>query len=71
MKAFHDPSTPVGICGCGTIISPLETKCIDCMCNSAEPWDLDPIVIALIIIWTIGIGIFFPLVWNLYNIWRG
>ena len=70
MKAFHDPSTPVGVCGCGEIIAPHEESCPDCLSGSADPVNLDPVMIAVLIICTLGAGILVPLTWNLFKIWR-
>ena len=70
-RAFHDPSEPVGICGCGSIIPPSEDQCASCQVESADPMDLDPVAIAVIVICTLGAGILAPLTWNLFEIWRG
>ena len=40
-RAFHDPSEPVGICGCGAIIPPSDDQCASCQAESADPLDLD------------------------------
>ena len=70
MKAFFDPATPVGICGCGEIIAPHEEACPDCMAGGVDPLDLDPVAIAVLVICTVGVGILIPLTWNLFKIWR-
>ena len=70
-RAFHDPSEPVGICGCGAIIPPSDDQCASCQAESADPLDLDPVMIAVLIICTLGAGILAPLTWNLFEIWRG
>ena len=70
IRAFFDPATPVGICGCGEIIAPHEDVCPDCMAGGVDPLDLDPVMIAVLIICTVGVGILAPLVWNLIQIWR-
>ena len=69
-RAFHDPSEPVGICGCGEVIHPSEDICPECLAGGADPLDLDPVMIAVLIICTVGIGILAPLTWNLFEIWR-
>ena len=72
IRAFHDPSEPVGICSdCGEIIRPSEYLCPECQAESADPLDLDPVAIAVLIICTLGAGILAPLTWNLFEIWRG
>ena len=71
IRAFHDPATPVGVCGCGEIIAPHEDICPDCLASAAVPVNLDPVMIAILIICTAGIGILVPLTWGLIQIWRG
>ena len=70
-RAFFDPATPVGICSCGEVIHPSEDICPECLAGGADPLDLDPVMIAVLIVFTVGIGILAPLVWNLIQIWRG
>ena len=69
-RAFHDPSEPVGICGCGSIIPPSDDKCASCQAEGEDPVNLDPVAIAVLIVCTVGIGILAPLTWNLFKIWR-
>ena len=72
MKAFFDPATPVGVCSnCGEIIRPSDDICLECQVDTADPLDLDPVMIAVLIICTVGAGILAPLTWNLFEIWRG
>ncbi len=71
MKAFHDPSTPVGICGCGEIISPSEDQCASCHVESVDPMDLDPVMIAVLIVCTLGAGILVPLIYSTLKIIGG
>ena len=70
IRAFHDPSTPVGICGCGSIIPPSNDQCASCQAEGEDPVNLDPVAIAVLIICTVGAGILAPLTWNLFEIWR-
>lgn len=70
IRAFHDPSTPVGVCGCGEIIAPHEDICPDCLASGADPVNLDPVMIAWLIVATLGSGILAPLCYSLFQIWR-
>ena len=70
-RAFHDPSEPVGICGCGSIIPPSEDQCASCQVESADPMDLDPVAIAVLIVATVGIGILAPLCYSTIKIIGG
>ena len=70
-RAFHDPSTPVGICGCGAIIPPSDDQCASCQAESADPLDLDPVAIAVLIICTLGAGILVPLIYSTIKIIGG
>ena len=71
IRAFFDPATPVGVCGCGEIIAPHEEACLGCQSKGRGPVNLDPVMIAVLIICTVGAGILAPLTWNLFEIWRG
>ena len=71
-RAFHDPSEPVGICSdCGEIIRPSEYLCPECQAESADPLDLDPVAIAVLIICTVGAGILVPLIYSTIKIIGG
>ena len=71
IRAFHDPSTPVGVCGCGEIIAPHEDICPDCLASGADPLDLDPVMIAVLIVCTLGAGILVPLIYSTLKIIGG
>ena len=71
IRAFHDPSTPVGVCGCGEIIAPHEDICPDCLASGADPLDLDPVMIAVLIVCTLGAGILVPLIYSTIKIIGG
>ena len=71
IRAFHDPSTPVGICGCGEIIAPHEDICPDCLASGADPVNLDPVMIAVLIVCTLGAGILVPLIYSTLKIIGG
>ena len=71
IRAFHDPSTPVGICGCGEVIHPSEDICPDCLSGSADPVNLDPVMIAVLIVCTLGAGILVPLIYSTLKIIGG
>ena len=70
-RAFFDPSTPVGVCGCGEIIAPHEDICPYCLARTADPVNLDPVMIAVLIICTIGIGLLVPLCYSTIKIVGG
>ena len=70
-RAFFDPATPVGICGCGEIIAPHEEVCLGCQCEGSEPVNLDPVMIAVLIICTVGAGILVPLIYSTIKIIGG
>ena len=72
IRAFHDPSEPVGICSdCGEIIRPSEYLCPSCQAESADPMDLDPVAIAVLIVCTVGAGILVPLIYSTIKIIGG
>ena len=71
MRAFHDPSTPVGICGCGEVIHPSDDICPECLAGGADPMDLDPVAIAVLIVCTVGAGILVPLIYSTIKIVGG
>lgn len=66
-----DPSTPVGICGCGEIIQPSEERCWECVKEGVDPVDLTPMAMALVLLFLAGSLLLSPLVWSLWTIWRG
>ena len=70
-RAFFDPATPVGVCGCGEIIAPHEDICPDCLASGADPLDLDPVMIAVLIVCTLGAGILVPLIYSTLKIIGG
>ena len=71
IRAFHDPSTPVGICGCGSIIPPSNDQCASCQAEGADPVNLDPVMIAVVIVLVIGSSILVPLVYSSLKIVGG
>ena len=71
IRAFFDPATPVGICGCGEIIRPSEDICQECLAGGVDPMDLDPVAIAVIIVCTVGVGILVPLIYSTLKIIGG
>ena len=70
-RAFLDPATPVGICGCGKIIAPHEDLCPECLASGADPVNFDPVAIAVLIVATVGIGILAPLCYSTIKIIGG
>ena len=71
MKAFFDPATPVGICSCGEVIHPSEDICPECLAGGTDPLDLDPVMIAVLIVCTLGAGILVPLIYSTLKIIGG
>ena len=71
IRAFHDPSTPVGICGCGSIIPPSDDKCASCQAVGEDPVNFDPVMIAVLIVCTLGAGILVPLIYSTIKIIGG
>ncbi len=71
MRAFFDPSEPVGVCHCGEVIHPSEAVCPECQAQGADPLDLDPVMIAVLVVLTVGSGILIPLIYSsLKIVWR-
>ena len=71
MRAFYDPSEPVSVCHCGEVIHPSENSCADCIADGASPIDLDPVMIAVLIVCTLGAGILVPLIYSTLKIIGG
>lgn len=71
IRAFFDPSAPVGVCGCGEVIDPHDDICAECLGAGIESRNLDPVAIAVVLILIAGIVILAPLVVGLYQTWRG
>ena len=70
IRAFHDPSTPVGVCACGEVIDPREQTCPECLASGVAPINLDPVAVAVTVLCLIGVMILSPLVFSLFQIWR-